>query len=133
MCYIGFSTMFVDTFVSGNSPVICSRYIHTYVKDGLETCIASIIYLYSCAKATTLLSQHRCYTQNIYNQTQEHSHANIYTVQHKTNIVVKKIHLIDVYLLNLPPQLTLVTRHVLHTRYIQYNTGTTSTSKDIDS
>ena len=23
--------MFVDTFVSGNSPVMCSRYIHTYI------------------------------------------------------------------------------------------------------
>ena len=46
----------------------------------------------------TLKSQHMCYTQNIYNQTQEQqSHANIYTAQHKTNIVVNKIQMTDVY------------------------------------
>ena len=34
----------------------------------------------------TLLTQHMCYTQNIYNKTQEqHSPANIYTIQHRTN------------------------------------------------
>ena len=34
----------------------------------------------------TLLTQHMCYTQNIYNKTQEqHSPAIIYTVQHRTN------------------------------------------------
>ena len=41
--------------------------------------------------------QHMGYTQNIHNKTQEqHPPANIYTVQHKTNIVIKKIHLTDV-------------------------------------
>ena len=48
-------------------------------------------------KITTYVLQ-----QNIFNQTQEQrSHANIYTVQHKTNLVVKKIHLAY-----LQPQLT---------------------------
>ena len=37
------------------------------------------------------------YTQNIYNKTQEqHTPANIYTDQHKTNIVIQKIPLADV-------------------------------------
>ena len=38
--------MFVDTFVSGNSPVMCSRYIHTYIHTYIHVCMYIYIYIY---------------------------------------------------------------------------------------
>ena len=38
--------MFVDTFVSGNSPVICSRYTHTYIHTYIHTHIHAYIHTY---------------------------------------------------------------------------------------
>ena len=58
MCYIGFSTMFVDTFVSGNSPVICSRYTHTYIHTYIHTYTHTYIHTYIHAYIHTYI--HTC-------------------------------------------------------------------------
>ena len=57
----------------------------------------SQIFIYTEEEEDPVTTKYMGYTQNIYNKSQEqHPPANIYTVQHKTNIVIKKIHITDV-------------------------------------
>ena len=86
-----FSNIFLH--MSINVCTYVCMYIYIYMSRMDTERIASITHLYSHRitkknedpKITTYVLQ-----QNIYNQTQkQHSHANIYTVQHKTNIFLK--------------------------------------------